>query len=292
MKPGKFTYHTPTNLEDAFRLLGEYDGEAKIIAGGQSLIPIMNLRLAQPEHLIDINGIEEISTINIDGDLVRIGALVRHGEIESSDTLKQKLPILPYTATRIAHLAIRNRGTIGGSLCNADPSAEWSLIAILLDAKMEISSMRGNRSVVATDFIQSIYTVDIEPDEILNSITFSLLAHNEGWSVKQICRRAGDFAIVSVAATIALDDKGNIYRLRLCLGGMDSTPIRLTAVEQSAKGMTPDDGWIKDVASEAALAGTPESDMHASAEYRREIAAHLTTEALIEAVNRCKGVGK
>jgi CO/xanthine dehydrogenase FAD-binding subunit len=287
MKPGKFTYHAPESLNAVFQLLGEHGDDAKIIAGGQSLVPVMNLRLAQPEHLIDINGLSELDGIGEENDHITIGSLTRHAQIEASSLLMDRCPLLPVAAKRIGHLAIRNRGTIGGSLSNADPAAEWSLMAILLDAQVSIHSSRGERQAQAKDFIQSVYTVDLEVDEILTAVTFPSLARDEGWAMNQVCRRPGDFAMVSVAATLILDSGGNIERLRLCIGSMDASPFRLVDVEQDAVGKTPDQTWIEETAKIAAGSGSPESDMHASAEYRREMAAHLTTEVLIETLKRC-----
>ena len=180
MKPAKFTYHAPDTLEDAFRLLAEYGDEAKIIAGGQSLIPLMNLRLAQPEHLIDVNGLSALTGIREqDGRLV-IGALTRHSEVLESKEVGACCPVLKRAASFIGHLAIRNRGTIGGSLSHADPAAEWSLMAFLLDAEVTVRSAGGVRTVQAGDFIQSVYTSDLEADEILTAVSFPLLESEEG----------------------------------------------------------------------------------------------------------------
>ena len=289
MKPAKFNYHVPHSLEDAFRMLAEYGDEAKIIAGGQSLIPVMNLRLSQPEHLIDINGIEELAGISENGNRLMVGALTRHSEVLESPLVREICPPLTEAAGRIAHLSIRNRGTIGGSLSNADPAAEWSLMAFLLDAEITVSSAHESRTVQASDFIQSIYTTDLEEDEILTSISFSALATDEGWSLQQISRRAGDFAIVAVAATMRLDDAGAVSILRLCLGGMESTPLRMNDVEQAATGKMPDKDWIATVSIAAAMAGSPTSDMHASAEYRCDVCSILTERALTEALNRARG---
>lgn len=289
MKPAKFNHYAPESLEDAFRLLAEHGDEAKIIAGGQSLIPVMNLRLSQPEHLIDINGIEELAGISKNGDRITIGALTRHSEVLESPLVRESCPPLTAAAGRIGHLAIRNRGTIGGSLSNADPAAEWSLMAFLLDAGITVASAHGSRTVRASNFILSIYTTDLEADEILTSISFPALAADEGWSLQQISRRAGDFAIVAVAATMRLDDGGAVSNLRLCLGGMESTPLRMTDVEQAAAGKMPDEDWIATVSTAAAMAGSPTSDTHASAEYRHDVCSILTERALTEALNRARG---
>jgi len=289
MKPGRFTYHAPESLDAAFGLLGEYGDDAKILAGGQSLIPMMNLRMARPDHIVDIAAIPELTGISENGEQVTIGSMTCHADIVAAEILVQRCPILPAAAKFIAHHAIRNRGTIGGSVSHADPAAEWPLIAILLDAEMVVRSSRGERRVQAADFIQSIYTVDLEPDEILTSLVFPVLAADEGWAFQQISRRAGDFAIVTVAVTLALAPGGTIERLRLCLGGMDVTPFRLNDVERDATGKAPDATWMEEVAQLAAASGSPESDMHASIEYRREMAAHLTKQALNTAIQRCRG---
>ena len=285
MKPAKFTYHEPTSLESAFNLLAEHGDEAKIIAGGQSLIPAMNLRLAQPEHLIDINAIDELYGISEDSEYVTIGALTRHGDVEQSALLKESCPILPAAARCIGHLAIRTRGTVGGSLVNADPAAEWSLIAILLGAEMTVRSANSVRVLAARDFVQSVYTSDVEDHEILTAIRFPVLKDGEGWSVKQISRRAGDFAIVAVAVTMRLDAIGTIKDIRICVGGMDVTPVRLSELENIAIGNAPDQAWATSVAEASAQVGEPESDMHASATYRREICQELMKQALAEALH-------
>lgn len=287
MKPGKFTYHAPESLDATFQLLDTLGEDAKIIAGGQSLVPVMNVRLAQPDHLIDINALAELTGISEESDHIFIGSLTSHAEIESSTLLASRCALLPAAAARIGHLAIRNRGTIGGSLCTADPAAEWPLVAILLDAQIVVHSRQGKRQIKATDFIQSVYTVDLEDDEILTVVKCPPLAEEEGWALCQFSRRSGDFAIVSVATTLTLDAQGNIARLRLCIGSMDVTPLRLDEVEQNAIGKQPDGAWIDETSTIAANSGSPESDMHASAEYRRELAQHLTTKALNEALQRC-----
>jgi CO/xanthine dehydrogenase FAD-binding subunit len=288
VKSGKFTYHEPTTLTAAFQLLAELGDDVKIIAGGQSLIPVMNLRLAQPEHLIDINTIQELIGIKETNEHITVGAVTCHADIETAFGLKAACPILPEAARRIGHLAIRNRGTIGGSLVNADPAAEWPLIAILMDAEMTIHSGQEVRILSARDFIQSVYTSAVEEYEILTTIQFPVLKTGEGWSIQQICRRVGDFAIVAVAVTLRLQQDGTLKHLRLCLGGMDVTPLRMTMVEKDAVGKIPDAAWIEDTSKSASKMGSPGSDMHANAIYRQEICEVLTTKALNEALHRAR----
>lgn len=289
MKPAKFTYHAPDTLDEALALLATLGDDAKIVAGGQSLIPVMNLRLAQPEHLVDINALSDLSGVREEAQRLVFGALTRHSDIAASPLVGQRCPILCDAASHIGHLAIRNRGTLGGSLSNADPAAEWSLMAILLDADMTIQSARGSRVARAADFIQSVYTADLEADEILAAIAIPALVAKEGWGLHQISRRAGDFALVAAAVTVTLAENGTIQSLRLALGGMDSTPIRLPDVEAAAVGVVPDDAWVQKAASIAAASGSPESDMHADADYRRDVCAVLVTRAITDALSRARG---
>jgi CO/xanthine dehydrogenase FAD-binding subunit len=288
MKPAKFTYYAPNSLAEACEMLAEHGEEGKVIAGGQSLVPVMNFRLAQPASLIDINNIDELAGIRNEGDLLIIGALARHAEIERSELIAQSCPILVEAAGHIGHLPIRERGTIGGSLANADPAAEWSLMACLLDAEIAILSQRGRREVSAGEFIQSVYTTDLEADELVTEISFPQLDRNEGWSLKQVRRRVGDFAIVAVAVTLHLSADETIQHMRLCVAGMEVTPVRLVDVENESIGKSPDDDWISATASAAAAAGSPESDVRASAEYRRELCGVLTERALSEALDRTR----
>ncbi len=287
MKPAPFTYHDAQSLEEALALLAEHGDEAKLIAGGQSLVAMMNLRLAQPGHLIDINGIAGLDGIERDGESLLIGALACHADIAGSDLVREACPILADAAGHIGQYAIRQRGTIGGSLSHADPAAEWPLMAILMDAKIEIAQPSGDRRTVeGADFIQSIYTTDLGPDEVLTRVRFPCVERDEGWAFKSFARRRGDYFIVAVGATLALDGAGRVSRLRLALGGMEVTAIRLVEIEQEAIGNTPDGDWIEHIAAAARGAGEPADDQHADAEYRRELACVLVTDALAEALNR------
>ncbi|MBF0277189.1 MAG: xanthine dehydrogenase family protein subunit M [SAR324 cluster bacterium] len=284
MKPSPFTYHDPHSLDEALALLNQYGEEARIIAGGQSLVAMMNLRLAQPDHLIDINNIPVLNGIECQDRLLQIGALTSHQDILQSELVRQSCPILTNAAAHIGHYAIRQRGTIGGSLSHADPAAEWPMIAILLDGEMEIAQLSGEkRTLGARDFIQSIYTTDLAPEEILTKISFPCLEENEGWAFKPFARRRGDYFIVAVAACLTLDQSGRIKRLRLCLGGMEATAIRLDEIEQGSIAHLPDENWIREVAKAACNEGNPVDDHNADVEYRRELVEILVTDALQDA---------
>lgn len=287
MKPARFTYHDARTLEDAFALLVEHGDEAKVIAGGQSLVAVMNFRMAQPEHLIDINGIAELNGIDCDGVSLRVGALTCHADIVASDVVRSACPILIDSGKQIGHYAIRQRGTIGGSLSYADPAAEWPMMAVLMDAEIEVAQPSGNRRRVrAGDFIQSIFTTDLASDELLTQVSFPCLKEGEGWAFKSFARRQGDYYIVAAGATMALDGSGRVERVRLALGGMDVTAIRLTEIEQEARGEIPDQRWIEKIAERARSIGDPADDQNADAEFRRELAQILIADALTEALDR------
>lgn len=288
MKPAKFEYHAPETLDEALILAAQYGDDARIIAGGQSLVPMMNLRLAQPDHIIDINHIEGLSYIRPDSGSIEIGAVTRHHQIEYSSELMQLCPPLPMAARNIGHYALRERGTIGGSLALADPAAELPLMAMLLDAGIVAQSAAGKRTIPARDFFISVFTTSLEPGEIVAAIRFRALAHREGWGFRWLARRSGDYAVVNAAATLMLDGAGKVGRIAMALGGVGSTPIRLASLEQSASGLAPAGGWAGEIAAEAAAQVEPESDKHASAVYRKELIEVLLCQALEDALARAQ----
>jgi len=289
LKPAKFEYHAPVTLDEALILAAQYGDDARIIAGGQSLVPMMNLRLAQPDQIIDINNIAGLSYIRPDSDSIEIGAVTRHHQIEHSPELMQFCPPLPMAARNIGHYALRERGTIGGSLALADPAAEFPLMAMLLDAGIVAQSATGKRAIQARDFFISVFTTSLEPGEIMTAIRFRKLAHREGWGFRWLARRSGDYAVVNAAATLTLDGAGKVGRIAMALGGVGSTPIRLATLEQSASGLAPVGGWAGEIAAEAATQVEPENDKHASAVYRKELIEVLLCQALEDALARAKG---
>jgi len=286
MKPAPFTYHAPASLDEALGLLAAHGEEARPLAGGQSLVPMMNMRIARPEHLVDLNGVAELSFLREEADAVVVGALVRHAEIERSALLRRVAALLPCVAETIGHYAIRTRGTIGGSLALADPAAQWPLLAMLLDAQLTSARPGGTRTLAARDFFIDIFTTALEPGELLVSASFPRLAPDEGWGYRRFARRHGDFAIVAAAATLALDGAGRIERLRLALGGVGGTPVVLDALASAQQGRLPGPDIWEEVAGSAARAIDPSGDIHASAALRRELAAVLTRSALGDALAR------
>lgn len=282
MKPASFRYHRPESLEAALALLAEHGDAARPIAGGQSLVPMMNLRLAQPAELVDIGELGELRTIDEADGTLRIGALVRHHEIETSARVRACGPLLTEAAPSIGHYAIRQRGTLGGSLAHADPAAQWPLIAATLGARIEAASARGRRSIEAADFFVAVVTTALEPDELIVSVRFPLVELGEGWGFRSFERRQGDFAIVSAAATLAVSD-GRVRRLRLGIGGAGPTPAVLGALAQAQAGRTPDDAWAAEVSRAARDALDIQDDARIPAVYRRELIEVMVRRALDDA---------
>jgi carbon-monoxide dehydrogenase medium subunit len=288
MKPGRFSYEAPITLEGALASLAARGDDAKVIAGGQSLAPMLNMRLARPEHLIDINGLMDLSQVRLDGKRLTVGAMVRHAALAKNELVQQHYPMLAHAAETIGHYAIRQRGTLGGSLAHADPAAQLPLAALVLDAEIELRSASGTRTVPARDFFISIFTTVINPDELLVAIHLPPSRPHEGWGFRLFNRRAGDFAIVSVAATIALADTGGVTRLRLAIGGVGPVPIRVDdLVAGDIAGYTSKD-WSTRVATTVAGAVEIEKNERMPENFRRELVAALTQDALDQALERAR----
>jgi len=286
VKPARFAYEAPTTLDGALKSLAAAGDGAKVIAGGQSLAPLLNMRLARPDRLIDINAVSELGAIALDGDRLTIGALVRHDALARNDLVKQRCLLLAHAAETIGHYAIRKRGTIGGSLAHADPAAQLPLVALALDAEMDIRSTRGSRMVAARDFFLSVFSTALDPDELLVRVKVPLPAAGEGFGFRLFNRRAGDFAIVSVAATLARGSGNTIARLRLAIGGIGPVPVRVENLAANEAGEAWSEHWSARVA--AAVAGTVEIEENerAPVEFRKELVAALTREALDEALDK------
>jgi CO/xanthine dehydrogenase FAD-binding subunit len=288
MKPAAFDYVVAESIEAAVEALAAADGEAKIIAGGQSLVPMLNFRLLRPSILVDINRIPDLAFIEESADAIAVGALTRHHRLETSAVIAQHLPVVATAMTHVAHLAIRNRGTIGGSLSHADPAAELPMLALLLDGTLEVASASGRRTVAARDFFLGALTVDLAADEIVTRIVFPKLPPATGWGFAEVARRSGDFALAAVAATLTLHD-GAIGQARIAMTGVDETARR--AVEAEAlligRAVTPEliDATIAAVRATVA----PPTDLHASADYRRHLVGVLAGRALTAAWRRARG---
>ncbi len=289
MKPAPFSLFRPKSVDEALRLLQTHGAEAKVLAGGQSLVPLMNFRLAQPRNLVDLNGVEGLSEIRIDDRSVSLGAIVRQRDVERSASIAERLPILREAIEQVAHPAIRNRGTIGGSLVHADPAAELPLLAVALDATFHLQSVRGKRSVAAGDFYQGYLVTDIATDELLVEVDFRFPPPGVGWCFTEIARRHGDFAVVAVAVLLGLDRDGRVDFARVALGGVGPAPLRMTAAEDVLVGEKPGAELYRRAGDAAAQATEPLTDIHASSGYRRHVAGVLVRRALATAESRVRG---
>lgn len=284
MKPAAFTYHRPSSLDEALALLADLGPEAKPLAGGQSLAPMLNMRLASPTHLVDLNDLSEFGRIRDDGDGLEVGALVRHHQLATSAQAWARCPLLPLAAQTIGHYAIRQRGTLGGSLVHADPAAQLVLAAITLDARITLVRRGGRRVLAARDFFQSAMTTALAPDELLLSVHFPAARH-EAAALRLFNRRHGDFALVSVATTVALEGD-QVSRLRLGVGGVAPVPLRLDELTSAFEQQRPDAAWVQALAEAAAAAVQPEDDPRVPAAYRRELTRTLTERALARALEK------
>jgi CO/xanthine dehydrogenase FAD-binding subunit len=284
MKPARFEYADPATLPEALTLLGERGDEAKILAGGQSLVPLLNMRLAMPEVLVDINGVAGLDSYS-PGAQFSAGPLVRQRTVERSTNLGSAQPLLQEAIHWVGHPQIRNRGTIVGSLAHADPAAEMPLVWQAQEGTLELSSARGTRTVAAEDFFVHIMTTACQPDEIVIRAGLPTLAGETGTAFMEVARRHGDFAVVSVAVLLTLQS-GFVSKARIALGGVGPTPLRARRAEEKLIGSLPEVDAFADSAAIAAGEAEPASDVHGTAEYRREVAATLVRRSLAVAAER------
>jgi CO/xanthine dehydrogenase FAD-binding subunit len=285
MKPPVFDYIAATSIDMAVAVLTEAGGDGKILAGGQSLVPMLNFRLLRPAILVDINRVPGLSFIEETADSIRVGALTRHFAIETSPLIARHLPVLSCAMTHVAHLAIRNRGTIGGSLSHADPAAELPMMALLLDAKLCVASASGARVVAARDFFLDTMTADLDGTELLTEIELPKLPLQTGWGFEEVARRHGDFALAAVAATLTVAD-GKIAQARIALTGVGPTALRAAEAESLLVGQALESGPTKRAIEAVREAIAPVTDLHASSDYRRHLAGVLTGRTLAAAWRR------
>jgi carbon-monoxide dehydrogenase medium subunit len=282
MKPAQFDYIAPTTLTAAVEALAATNGDGKVLAGGQSLLPLLNFRMVRPSLIIDLNGIKELSFIELRGESVVVGALTRHREIEQSALIASKLPILSAAMRHVAHLAIRNRGTIGGSLSHADPAAELPMMAVFHDATIVVEGTAGRRRIAAEEFFVDALTNSLEQDEIVAEVEFPI-PRQDGWAFEEVARRLGDFALASIAVSVRRG-ASRLEEARTAAMGVADTPLRLRTVEDRLAGVEIDDG-LPDRFSELVMSSvSPNSDLHASAEYRRRLLGALAKRAIATAL--------
>jgi carbon-monoxide dehydrogenase medium subunit len=287
VKPAPFEYHAPRSVEEALSLLSTYGGDAKPLAGGQSLIPAMNFRLATPAVLVDLNRLSTLSFIgsgDSDGDgdgPLRIGAMARHRDLESSAAVAQQVPLLAMVMPSIAHAAIRTRGTIGGSLAHADPAAELPAVMLALEATLTLTSTAGSRTVPASDFFTGLFSTALQPGELLTAVTIPRARPGAAFAFEEVARRHGDFALAGVAAHVTTDRDGRCSEARVALLSVSDRPILSAQAARLLEGQRPVPALLRE-AAEAAAANDidPANDIHASSEYRRHLAAVLTRRVL------------
>ncbi len=290
MKPAVFEYYDPRTLHEALNLLAQLGEEAKVLAGGQSLVPMMNFRLVRPSHLVDLNRLDDLRFLRVENGYLRIGAMTRQRELERSGAVAEGWPLLREATRHIGHVQIRSRGTVGGSLAHAYPSAELPVAMIALDAEFVLRSQKGERTVRAVDFFVTYMTTALKPGELLVEIRVPPLPQHTGWEFQEVSRRYGDFALVGVAALLTLDEGGVMCQARLAFTG--PTLIRRAKAEELLIGKRPGKDLVHEAARLAVQDLEQDSDIHASADYRREVAGALAGRALEGAAERALARGK
>jgi carbon-monoxide dehydrogenase medium subunit len=284
MKPPPFSYHDPRNVEDAVGLLNRLEN-AKLLAGGQSLMPMLNMRYVLPDHVIDLNKIPALSYIRETNGVIEFGAMTRQRDIEFSDVVKSRFPIIHEAILNVGHRQTRNRGTIGGSLCHLDPSAELVTMAAAHDAVVTVAGPNGTREIPFAEFPVTFMTTSIEPNEIVTGVRFPRWPAGHGYGFVEFARRHGDFAIASAAALLETDGNGKIKRASVTLGGVSITPVRVRAVEQALIGQTGSEAFFRDVCEECRKVDAID-DVHAPASYRQHLATVMSRRALVAALGR------
>lgn len=291
MKPARFRYYDPETVEEAVSLLVEFGSDARVLAGGQSLVPLMNFRLARPKYLVDINKVSSLDYIRQGDHTLAIGAMTRQRTVETSTLVQEKNPLLIEASRYIGHPTIRNRGTVGGSLAHADPAAEWPALAMVMDATLVLRGPQGERCIPAEDFFVTYLTTCLDPSEILVEIRIPELSRGAGWSFLELSRRFGDFALVGVAIRLTTDGSGICTDGAIALTGVGAYPVRAQSAEQLLRGERLSEALFEHVARAVAKELEPDSDLHASADYRRTVARILTLRGLAIAQKRLSEAG-
>ncbi|MFV8232703.1 MULTISPECIES: FAD binding domain-containing protein [Mycolicibacterium] len=285
MKPAPFAYHRPATVTAAVAMLGEYGEDAKVLAGGQSLVPMLAMRLTHFDNLIDISRIPELNDIALQGNEVRIGAATPHAMVGLDDEVAESVPLLTLATPHIGHFQIRSRGTLGGAIAHADPAAEYAAVALALDATIEATSARGTREIPATEFFTGLWETSLAYDEILTAVRFPVAAGRSGFGIAEFARRHGDFAIAGGVVGIELDEDDRITRCGIGLLGLGSTPLRAAPAEAAVLG-TPIGGITADEIGQLAMSGLTDipSDLQGSASYRARVGAAMVSRAWTQAI--------
>jgi aerobic carbon-monoxide dehydrogenase medium subunit len=284
VKPAPFELHSPTTVEEAQHLLAEFGDEAKPLAGGQSLVPMLALRLTRFEHLVDLNGVAELREITLDDGHLRIGAGTRQATVGRDAPVAQHTPLLARATPLIGHFQIRNRGTIGGSIAHADPASEYPAAVLALAGVLEVTSARGVRRVPADQFFTGTWTTVLEPDELLTAILVPARTGRRGEAIEEVARRHGDFALAGAIAVVEVDDADRVSTASIAMFGMGSTPLRAPDAERALVGRTPAHVDLSEIAQLAVRATVPPDDVHATAQYRKRVGVHLVERVLTRAL--------
>ena len=288
MKPAPFRYFAASSLEEALALKAEHGDEAKFLAGGQSLIPAMNFRMAQPAVLIDINPLAALSYVKADGKAIRIGALTRYRTLQRDATIAEQVTLMAEALPEVAHPAIRNRGTLGGNLSHADPASELPAVVLALGGTLHARSKKGSRRIAAKDFFTAALTTALTDDELLSEIELPVLPARTGTSFLEVARRRGDYAMMGVACAVTLDANGACAEVRLAYCSAGETPVTAPKAAQILKGQRVADGSARAAAETAKGEIRPFGNVHASADYQRHLAGVLTRRALLTAAERAR----
>jgi len=284
MFPAPFTYHRATSVSEALSLLQQHADTGKVLAGGHSLLPIMKLRLAQPEHIIDISGIDELRSISFGADSVTIGALVTHRELATNNELAEAVPLIQQMARVVGDQQVRNLGTIGGALAHADPAADYPAGMLALDVTVLVTGPNGDREIPIVEFFQGFLTTALEPDELLTGIRIPTLPAGAGSAYEKLPNPASGYATVGVAAVAVKADDGSIADLRVGITGASDVAWRATVVEEALKGTSPDEAAIKAAAAQATDGVEMLDDKHGPADYRARVTRNLVRRAIARAI--------
>ncbi|AMO59465.1 aerobic-type carbon monoxide dehydrogenase, middle subunit CoxM/CutM-like protein [Mycolicibacterium phlei] len=289
MKAAPFAYHRPDSVKEAVDMLAEFGDDAKILAGGQSLVPMLAMRLTHFDNLIDISRIEELRNIELVDGAVRIAAGTPHAYVGMDDEVAESVPLLTLATPLIGHFQIRNRGTLGGAIAHADPAAEYAAVALALDAQIDALSSTGSRQIAATDFFTGLWETALAPDEILTAVNFPVWGGRSGFAVEEFARRHGDFAIAGAAVAVQLDDDDRVTRCGIGLLGLGSTPLRGTPAEEAITGRPVDDITADEI-GRLALSGLEDipSDLQGSAAYRARVGAVMVARAWTTATTEAR----
>ncbi|OFB42728.1 carbon monoxide dehydrogenase [Mycolicibacterium sp. (ex Dasyatis americana)] len=289
MKPAPFTYHRPTSVAEAVGMLSEYGEDAKVLAGGQSLVPMLSMRLTHFDNLIDISRLSELNDIALQDNEVRIGAATPHAMVGLDDEIADSVPLLTLATPHIGHFQIRSRGTLGGAIAHADPAAEYAAVALALDATIEATSSRGTRAIPAAEFFTGLWETALDSDEILTAVRFPVASGRSGFGIAEFARRHGDFAIAGAVVGVELDEDDRITRCGIGLLGLGSTPLRATAAEAAVVG-TPIGGLTADEIGRMAMPELSDipADLQGSASYRARVGAAMVSRAWTQATTHAE----